>query len=151
MQSKAKTPEDYIAELPAERQQPMSALRDTINKHLPNGFEEVMDGMIGWVVPHSLFPDGYHCDPKQPLPFLGLASQKNYIALYHMGLYSDPKLTAWFQKAWARASPAKLDMGKCCLRMKKPEHIPFDLIAELAAKITPGEWIDCYVSEMRPK
>ena len=151
MQSKAKTPEDYIAELPAERQQPMSALRDTINKNLPAGFEEVMDGMIGWVVPHSVFPDGYHCNPKDPLPFLGLASQKNYIALYHMGLYADSDLLDWFRKAWADASSAKLDMGKCCIRMKKPENIPFGLIGELATKMTPAQWIDCYVSVMRPK
>ena len=101
-------------------------------------------GMIGYVVPHSKYPAGYHCNPKDPLPFLGLASQKNFIAIYHMGVYADAKLLKWFTDAHAKASSKKLDMGKSCIRYKKPEDIPYDLIGELAAKMTVEQWIDLY-------
>jgi len=100
--------------------------------------------MLGWAVPHKLYPGGYHCTPEQPLPFLSLASQKNFIALYHMGLYSDKKLLAWFQSEWKKASPRKLDMGKSCIRFKRPGDIPFELIGELATTFTPQQWIDVY-------
>ena len=145
MQSKAKTVDEYIDELPEDRKKAMTELRKVIKKNIPKGFQEGMGyGMAGWSVPHSKYPAGYHCDPKLPLPFLGLASQKNFIAVYHMGLYSDPKLLKWFTDAHAKASPKKLDMGKSCIRYKKPEDIPFQLIGELVSRITPDEWIATY-------
>jgi uncharacterized protein YdhG (YjbR/CyaY superfamily) len=145
MQSKATSPEDYLNELPEDRKDAINALRKVIKKHLPKGFKEEMSyGMIGYVVPHKLYPNGYHCDPKLPLPFMSIASQKNFIAVYHMGLYADEKLMKWFTDAYAKAVPGKLDMGKSCLRFKKPEQIPFDLIGELAAKMTPQDWITLY-------
>src|SRR6185503_9990398 len=129
MTSKAATPNDYIKELPGDRKEPVSKLRETISKNIPKGFKEVMSyGMIGYVVPHELFPAGYHCDPKLPLPFVNIASQKNFIAMYHMGIYSSPELLKWFTAEYAKQSPSKLDMGKSCIRFKKPEHIPYKLI-----------------------
>jgi hypothetical protein len=145
MQSKAKTPDAYVAEIPEERQKAFTKLRSVIRKNLPKGFSETMGyGMMGYVVPHSKYPAGYHCNPKDPLPFMGIASQKNFIAVYHMGVYADPKLLKWFTAAHAKASPKKLDMGKSCIRYKKPDDIPFDLIGELASKITADEWIAMY-------
>ena len=145
MQSKATTPEAYIAEMPEERQKAFSKLRNVIKKKLPKGFKEGMGyGMMGWSVPHSKYPAGYHCNPKDPLPFMGIASQKHFIAVYHMGVYADPKLLKWFTEAHAKASPKKLNMGKSCIRYKKPDDIPFELIGELASKITPDEWIAMY-------
>ena len=145
MQSKATTPDDYFANVPEERQPAMNELRKVIKKNLPKGFIEAMSyGMVGYVVPHSLYPDGYHCDPKLPLPFLSVASQKNFIAVYHMGIYADPKLMKWFTDEFAKQSKAKLDMGKSCIRFKKPDQIPFKLIGELAAKLTPQDWIERY-------
>jgi uncharacterized protein YdhG (YjbR/CyaY superfamily) len=145
MQSKATSPEDYLNELPEDRKAAINALRKVIKKHLPKGFKEEMSyGMIGYVVPHKLYPNGYHCDPKLPLPFMSIASQKNFIAVYHMGLYADEILMKWFTDAYAKAVPGKLDMGKSCLRFKKTEQIPFDLIGELAAKMTPQDWITLY-------
>lgn len=145
MQSKAKTVDEYIDELPEDRKKAMTELRKVIKKNIPKGFQEGMGyGMAGWSVPHSKYPAGYHCDPKLPLPFLGFASQKNFIALYHMGIYSDPKLMKWFTEAHARASSKKLDMGKSCIRYKKPEDIPYQLIGELVSKISPDEWIATY-------
>ena len=145
MQSKATTPEQYIVEMPKERQASFRKLRMAIKKNLPKGFVEQMSyGMIGYVVPHSKYPAGYHCDPRLPLPFINIASQKNFIAVYHMGVNADPKLLKWFTTEHARTSPKKLDMGKSCIRYKKPEDIPFDLIGELASKITPEEWFGIY-------
>ena len=150
MQSKAATPEEYIQEIPVERQAAFKKLRAVIKKNLPKGFKEGMGyGMMGWDVPHSIYPAGYHCNPKAPLPFMGIASQKNFIAVYHMGVYADPKLLKWFQEAHAKASPKKIDMGKSCIRYKKPEEIPFDLIGELASKITPAEWIATYEKNIK--
>ncbi len=145
MQSKATTVEAYIAELPEDRKKAITDLRKVIKKNLPKGFKEVMGyGMMGYSVPHSLYPAGYHCNPKDPLPFIGLASQKNFIAVYHMGIYADPKLLKWFTDAHAKASSKKLDMGKSCMRYKKPEDIPYELIGELASKISVDEWIEQY-------
>lgn len=145
MQSDAKTPNEYFASLPVDRKAAMAKLRNVIKKNLPKGFAEQMGyGSPGWVVPHKLYPGGYHCNPTDPLPFLGIASQKNFIALYHMGIYSDPKLLKWFQDEWKKATPKKLDMGKSCIRFKKPDDIPFDLIGKLASKMTPKQWIDNY-------
>ncbi len=101
-------------------------------------------GMIGYVVPHTLYPKGYHCKPTDPLPFMNIASQKNFIAVYHMGLYADPQLLKWFTQEYPKHSTQKLDMGKSCIRFKKPDQIPFKLLGELAAKMTPTQWIQLY-------
>ncbi|WP_435135280.1 DUF1801 domain-containing protein [Formosa sp. A9] len=146
----AKTPEEYINLLPEDRKTAVSKLRTTILKHLPKGFEETISyGMIGYVVPHALYPNGYHCDPKLPLPFMNIASQKNFIAVYHSGIYADDNLLEWFTSEFPKHSKYKLDMGKSCIRFKKPESIPFDLIGELATKITPEQWIDIYESAIK--
>lgn len=145
MQSKATTVDAYVTELPEDRQKIINEFRKVVKKNMPKGFQECMNyGMIGWVVPHSKYPAGYHCNPKDPLPFMGLASQKNSVNFYHMGIYADPKLLKWFTDAHAKASPKKLDMGKSCIRYKKIEDIPFQLYAELVAKISPDEWIARY-------
>lgn len=150
MQSKATTVDAYLAELPEDRKKAMNELRKVIKKNLPKGFKEGMGyGMMGWSVPHSKYPAGYHCNPKDPLPFMGLASQKNFIAVYHMGVYADPKLLKWFTDAHAKASAKKLDMGKSCIRYKKAEDIPYKLIGELASKFTPDEWIAVYEKNMK--
>jgi hypothetical protein len=144
MQSKAKTIVEYIAELPVERQQTISDLVEVIRQNIPAGFSEVMGyGMPAWVVPHSIYPKGYHCDPKLPLPFLNIASQKNHIAVYHMGLIGGAHLD-WFMEEWTKVSEKKPDMGKGCLRFKKTEDIPFSLIGELVSKISPFDWITIY-------
>lgn len=145
MQSSANSIEVYLSELPEDRKAIMTKLHLLIKKALPKGFEACMNyGMIGYVVPHKLYPSGYHCDPKLPLPFLALASQKNFIALYHMGIYADAKLLQWFTEAYANAGVGKLDMGKSCIRFKKPENIPFDVIKELVSKMTVQDWISTY-------
>ncbi len=150
MISKATSPDAYFAELPADRQEPMQRLRETFLGHLPKGFEERMSyGMIGYVVPHSMYAKGYHCDPKLPLPFINVASQKNFIAIYHMGLYGSPKLLEWFTTEFPKHSKKKLDMGKSCLRFKKAEDIPFELIGELAGKMSPEDWIAQYESVLK--
>ena len=145
MQSKAETVALYVESLPEDRKEIINQLRKVINKNLPKGFSEIMNyGMIGYVVPHSIYPAGYHCDPKLPLPFMGLASQKNNISFYHMGIYADPKLLDWFTKNHAKEVSSKLDMGKSCIRFKKAEQIPFKLIGELVSKMTVKEWIALY-------
>lgn len=152
MQSKAATVDQYLAELPEDRQKALTQLRKVIKKKLPKGFQECMSyGMIGYVVPHSKYPEGYHCDPKLPLPFINIASQKNFIAVYHMGMYSNPALLKWFAEAQAKISGKKVDMGKSCMRYKKPEDIPVDLIGELVSKITPDEWIAMYEKVIKKK
>ena len=150
MISKAATPEQYLKDLPADRKVPVMRLRETVMKNLPKGFKEVMSyGMLGYVVPHELYPQGYHCDPKQPLPFANIASQKNFIAFYHMGLYMDPKLLKWFTEEYPKQSTAKLDMGKSCIRFKKAEHIPYKLIGDLIKKISVDDWIKIYESVLK--
>lgn len=150
MQSKALTPQEYMDALPEERRQAINALRKAITKNLPKGFKEVISyGMLGYVVPHSLYPTGYHCDPKLPLPFINIASQKNFIAVYHMGIYSDKDLLNWFTTEYPKHSKSKLDMGKSCIRFKKPEQIPFELIGELAAKMSPQKWIEVYETNLK--
>ena len=144
MTSTATTPEDYLASLPDDRRPILTAMREVILKNLPLGFQEGMGyGMLGYSVPHSLYPAGYHCDPKLPLPFISLGSQKNYISLHHMGMY-EGELLDWFRKEWQQVSSKKLDMGKCCIRFKKPEDVPLALIGELVGKVTPQEWIAYY-------
>lgn len=141
---------DHLDKLPAERQAPMRTLRDLLLTALPAGFEEQLSyGMLGYVVPHSRYPAGYHCDPKLPLPFLAIASQKASINLYHMGLYADPALLAWFTQAHARISPRKLDVGKSCIRYKKPEDMPLALLGELVGKMTLDAWIALYESQIK--
>lgn len=150
MQYKADSPKDYIAQLPAERQEVISKIRETILKNLPQGFEEQMSyGMLGYVVPHSKYPDGYHCDPKLPLPFINLASQKNFIALYHSGIYADPKLHDWFVAEYPKHCKRKLDMGKSCIRFKSMNDIPYTLIGELSTKMTVDDWVALYESNIK--
>jgi len=145
MQSKATTPEQYLSELPEDRKEAMLKLRNAIKENLPQGFEEVISyGMLGYVVPHSIYLSGYHCDPKLPLPFINLASQKNFIALYHMGIYADKNLESWFVSEYPKHVKTKLDMGKSCIRFKKMDDIPFDFIGELAAKVSVEDWVSNY-------
>ena len=145
MQSKATTVDEYVKQIPDDRKDAIAKLRKEINKNLPNGFKEEMNyGMIGYVVPHSLYPPGYHCNPKLPLPFINVASQKNFIAVYHMGIYADKNLLDWFTKEYAKQVSGKLDMGKSCLRFKKPDAIPYNLIGQLAAKVKVEDWIKIY-------
>jgi len=150
MQSKETNVESYINDLSEERKNIINELRKVILKNLPKGFAEGMGyGMIGYFVPHSIYPNGYHCDPKQPLPFLSMASQKNFIALYHMGIYMNPTLMDWFTAEYAKRVKGKLDMGKSCIRFKKMEQIPFDLIGELASKMSVDEWVACYEKALK--
>ncbi len=150
MQSTATSTEEYFETLPDDRKGAMKELRKVILENLPFGFSEEMSyGMIGYVVPHSIYPSGYHCDPKLPLPFINLASQKNFIALYHMGIYADKEILKWFIAEYPKHSPTKLDMGKSCIRFKNPEQIPFKLIAELLRKVSVKDWIEVYESEIR--
>ena len=150
MPSKALTSDEYVAELSEERAIAVQKLRDVIKENLPNGFQETMNyGMIGYVVPHTIYPDGYHCSPELPLPFLNIASQKNFIALYHMGIYADEKLLNWFTTEYPKYVKTKLDMGKSCIRFKKIEVIPYELIAELVKKMSVQDWIDKYESAVK--
>ncbi len=150
MQSKATTVSDYLNEIPEERKDAFAKLRNAIVKNLPKGFQEGMGyGMMGYSVPHSIYPNGYHCNPKDPLPFAGLASQKNFIAFYHMGIYANPELLSWFTSEYPKYSKKKLDMGKSCVRFKKPEDIPFELIGELMTKMSVQDWIETYESAFK--
>lgn len=150
MQSKATTVDQYLSEIPTERQEAMNKLRKIILKNLPKGFKEGMGyGMMGYAVPHSIYPAGYHCNPTDPLPFAGLASQKNSINFYHMGIYANPQLLTWFTNEYAKAGVGKLDMGKSCIRFKKPENIPYALIGELCSKMTVEEWISLYEKNLK--
>jgi uncharacterized protein YdhG (YjbR/CyaY superfamily) len=152
MQYKATSPEDYINQVPEERQDTLKKLRKTIKENLPKGFEEgIQYGMIGYFVPHSIYPDGYHCTPSEPLPFMSFASQKNSINLYHSGIYANPDLYEWFVNEYPKHSSLKLDMGKSCIRFKKIEAIPFELIAELTSKMTVEDWINLYETNLKKK
>ena len=150
MQIPAKNPEEYISKVPEDRIPYFKKLRQTINNNISKGFEECMNyGMIGYVVPKSTYPAGYHCDTSLPLPFVNIASQKNFIAVYHMGIYANPELLDWFVKEYPKHCKRKLDMGKSCIRFKKAEEIPFDLIAELMQKMTVENWIDLYEKNIK--
>lgn len=145
MQLKATSPEEYISKIPKERIPYFKKLRKTILENIPKGFEEQMSyGMIGYVVPKKLYPAGYHCDTNLPLPFVNIASQKNFIALYHSGIYASTEISNWFIKEYPKYCKQKLDMGKSCIRFKKLEEIPFELIAELMQKLTVESWIELY-------
>jgi hypothetical protein len=150
MRSDAKTPQEYIDSLPDDRKEAVKELRKVALKNLPKGFSEVMAyGMLGYVVPLSKYPAGYHCDPKLPLGFMNIASQKNFIAIYHMCMYGDGKLLKWFTDEYPKHTKAKLDMGKSCVRFKKLDQIPYKLIGELASKITPDQWIEIYEKHLK--
>ena len=152
MQYDVNSVEEYLEALPEDRKPVVARLREVILSNLPEGFKEQLSyGMIGFVVPLSRYPEGYHAKKGEPLPFLALASQKNYVALYHMGLYGDPKLEAWFVKEYAEQVPTKLDMGKSCIRLKNPDHIPYDLIAELVQQMSVDEYIDIYEKSINRK
>lgn len=152
MQYKANSPEEYIAQIPEERKEPLKKLRKVILDNLPKGFEEsIQYGMIGYVVPHSIYPDGYHCDPKIPLPFMNIASQKNFVAVYSSSLYAQKDIYNWFVAEYPKYSKRKLDMGKSCVRFKNIEDIPYKLIGELASKMTVNEWISIYESAIKKK
>ncbi|BCY29085.1 DUF1801 domain-containing protein [Flavobacterium okayamense] len=145
MTSSAISPEQYINEVPEDRREALQKLREVILSNLPKGFKEGMQyGMIGYSVPHEIYPAGYHCDPKIPLPFMSFASQKNSINFYHMGIYAKKELYDWFVSEFPKHSKKKLDMGKSCMRFKKVEDIPYELLGELSQKLTPEEWIEIY-------
>lgn len=150
MQSKAITPDDYIDELPEDRSKVMKKLRQVALENLPKGFKEVMSyGMLGYVVPHEIYPNGYHCTPQLPLPFFNIASQKNSVNIYHMMVYSDKNLHDWIVAEYPKHCKSKLDMGKSCIRFKKMDDIPYDLIGELLSKITVQQWIEQYESAFK--
>lgn len=152
MKIEAKSVKEYLDKIPEDRKPAFTQLYQTIITHIPTGFKETMSyGMIGWVVPHSLYPDGYHCDPSLPLPFMSLANQKNFIALYHMGIYADKKLHDWFVEEYPKHAKYKLDMGKSCIRFKRMDDIPYDLIGELVEKMTPQDWIQLYEQNVKKK
>jgi hypothetical protein len=150
MPSPLKNVNDYIKSVPKERVEAFQQLRKTILSHLPKGFEECVSyGMIGYVVPHSIYPNGYHCDPKLPLPFVSIANQKNFIAFYHMGMYADKKLLDWFVAEYPKHCKKKLDMGKSCMRFKYLDDIPFKLIGELMKKMSVKEWTTIYEKQFK--
>lgn len=151
MRSKAQTVAAYLAELPADRRAALSAVRKVVRAHMDPALKEGMQyGMIGWYVPHSIFPAGYHCDPKQPLTFAGLASQKNYCSLYLMSLYADgTPHEQWFRNAWAK-SGKKLDMGKCCIRFKQVDDLALDVIGEAFRRVSVKEYLAAY-AQMDPR
>ncbi|MEE9348670.1 MAG: DUF1801 domain-containing protein [Flavobacteriaceae bacterium] len=150
MKIKATSVLDYLKNIPEDRKPHIEKLRQTILTNLPSGFEEQLSyGMLGYVVPLKTYPSGYHCKPELPLPFINLASQKNFIALYHSGIYANKKIYDWFVTAYPKHCKYKIDMGKCCIRFKKMEDIPYDLIAELLKKYTVEEWINTYKKTLK--
>lgn len=145
MKIEAKNPDDYCKKVPAERRDVFNELRQTVLENLPKGFEETMNyGMIGYVVPKSTYPAGYHCDPDLPLPFMNIANQKNFIGFYHMGIYSDPKLLKWWETNYPKHCKYKLDMGKSCIRFKRMDDIPIKLVGQLVKKVSVKAWIKQY-------
>lgn len=150
MQSKAATVDEYLASLPEDRRAALAAVRDVIRKNLDPSYEEGMQyGMIGYYVPHSVYPAGYHCDPKQPLPFAGLASQKGHMSLYLMCVYGDSEQEKWFREEWAKTGK-KLDMGKSCVRFKKVEDLALGVIGEAVRRVPAKAFVEHYESVIRP-
>lgn len=150
MTSSATTPEEYVNQLPDDRKPVISMLRKIISEHLPKGFEETISyGTLSYVVPHSIYPDGYHCKPSEPLPFAAIASQKHTINFYHMGIYADDALLQWFVSEYPNHTKQKLDMGKSCIRFKKFDEIPYKLIGELMKKLSVTEWINIYLTKLK--
>ncbi len=145
MQIFADSIEAYISQIPEDRQDAFRKLLETVNGNLPEGFEPIIQyGMVTWVVPMKTYPPGYHCAKDTPLPFISVASQKNFVAFYHMGIYADAELLDWFVLEFPKHSKKKLDMGKSCIRFKKMDDITYDLLGELCQKITVDEWIASY-------
>lgn len=152
METAGKTVKEILTNLPVDRAEPFNKLHDVIMKYLPKGFEAAISyGGLGYVVPHTIYPAGYHCNPIEPLPFAGIASQKNSINLYHMGIYSDPKLLEWFLSEYPKHCKQKLDMGKSCVRFKRLDEIPYQLIGELMKKMSVKEWITIYENNLKNK
>lgn len=152
MKIEAHSPDDYVAKVPDDRRAAFEKLREVIKSNLPRDFEETMSyGMIGYVVPHRVYPAGYHCSPELPLPFMSIANQKNFLAFYHMGMYAQPELLEWFVNQYNSLGLRKLDMGKSCVRFKKPEEIPFELIGSLVQRMSADDWIKCYESNFLKK
>ena len=150
MKANGKTVKEILTNLPIDRAEPFNKLHDVIVKNLPKGFEAAISyGGLGYVVPHTIYPTGYHCKPSEPLPFAGLASQKNSINFYHMGIYADPKLLAWFVMKYPKHTKQKLDMGKSCIRFKKLDDIPYQLIGELMKIMSAKEWINIYETNLK--
>ncbi len=142
--------EEYLNKLEVDRLVAIEKLRKIILYNLPKGFFETISyGMIGYVVPHSIYPNGYHCNPKLPLPFISIASQKNFISFYHMGMYAMPGLLEWFTERYSSVSKMKLDVGKSCIRFKKVDEIPYEIIGELCSKLTPDDWIALYERNLK--
>ncbi len=152
MRIEASTIKEYISKIPKERKTAFTQLLQTVEQNIPDGFEETLNyHMPSFVVPHSLYPSGYHVDPKLPLPFCSIASQKNFLAFYHSGIYAIPSLHDWFVEEYKKRVPSKIDMGKSCVRFKKLDQIPYDLIAELMTKLTVAEWIAVYEQNIAPQ
>ena len=150
MKIEAKTVTQYLEQVPEERKSHFNQLRKVILENIPEGFSEEMNySMLGYAVPHSLYPKGYHVKPELPLPFVNIASQKNFIGLYHMGIYANQEILDWFVEEYPKHCKYKLDMGKSCIRFKKMEDIPYELIAELMQKITVQDWVDIYESQIK--
>lgn len=150
MATKASTVKEYIDSIPADRVTEFKKLRSVIKKNLDKGFKEGIGyGMPAYFVPHKIYPDGYHCSPELPLPFANLANQKGFIAVYHMGMYAEPKIHKWFTEEYAKRCKYKLDMGKSCIRLKKMDDIPYDLIGELMAKMSVKDWIKLYEKQLK--
>jgi len=144
------TVKEYLANVPEERQKYFNKLRKTIKANLPKGFQETIQyGMPAYVVPLKTYPDGYHCNPTDPLPFVNIASQKNFIAVYHMGMYAKKELLDWFVEEYPKHNKRKLDMGKSCIRFKKVEEIPYELIGQLMQKMSMQDWIDLYEKNIK--
>ena len=152
MKANGTTVMDILSNIPSERAEHFNQLHDVIVKNLPNGFEAgISYGGLGYVIPHTLYPAGYHCKPIEPLPFAGISSQKNSINFYHMGMYSDPLLYEWFVTEYPKHSKQKLDIGKSCVRFKNLDEIPYKLIGELMRKMSAQEWINLYESKLKKK
>ena len=144
------TIESILAKVPEDRKEAFTNLHQTIVSNLPKGFEPgISYGMLGYVIPHHLYPAGYHCKPSEPLPFVSIASQKNSINFYHMGIYADATLLNWFVAEYPKHSKQKLDMGKSCIRFKKPEYIPYELLGQLMQKMTTAQWIALYERNLK--
>ena len=145
-----KTIKEYINSLAVDRKNPVTELINVIDKNIPTGFEKIMNyGMPSFVVPHSIYPDGYHCDTTLPLPFIGISNLKSSISLYHMGLYADSELLTWFESEYSKHSNTKLNMGESCIRFKKFNEIPYKLIGFLSTKMTVKDWIDIYEKNIK--
>lgn len=150
MKASGTTVEEILENIPEDRKEAFQRLHEVIVSHLPRGFEPgISYGGLGYVVPHTLYPNGYHCKPSEPLPFAGIASQKNSINFYHMGMYSKPELYDWFVSEFPKHSKQKLDIGKSCVRFKKADDIPFELIGALMTQMSMEEWISLYETRLK--